>query len=158
MAYYFRIGNGSRLFNYRLKRRVWQLEEQVRNEVKSRSFLVSNELRNSTVKVLSGVRHGRIYRFGRRTYQASRPGEPPAVRTGTLRLSFRPRTILTESSTTGDEVIMHSQVATDVKYAVLERGIRFRSGRYIAPRPYGVRAIKATIPKAAKIYRRPYFR
>lgn len=41
-------------------------------------------------QVLVGPRTGRIYRFPRTnvTYQASAPGEPPAERTGYLRVSY----------------------------------------------------------------------
>jgi hypothetical protein len=62
----------------------------VQQEVSSRAYRASNELRNAALYVLRGQRSGRRYKipFTGKTYQASAPGEPPAVRTGVFRLSW----------------------------------------------------------------------
>lgn len=48
-------------------------------------------LQNQTKRTLTGQRSGRIYRVAgtKQRYQASAPGEPPAVRTGMLRNSIK---------------------------------------------------------------------
>jgi hypothetical protein len=52
-------------------------------------YAAANEVRNETIKTLSGNRTGRIYKVPgtQVTYTASAPGEPPAVQTGQLRNS-----------------------------------------------------------------------
>lgn len=51
------------------------------------AITVNNEVK----KVLAGARSGRVYKIAgtRRTYRASSPSEPPAVRLGHLRSSYK---------------------------------------------------------------------
>ena len=70
--------------------------EEVSQKVISKSARVVNVLRNNALQVLAGTRSGRQYkrpgtirRVAGNYYRASAPGEPPAVRTGTLRQKGR---------------------------------------------------------------------
>ncbi len=77
-------------------------------------------LSNQTKITLSGQRTGKRYKVPgtRATYQASMPGEPPAVRTGTLRNSIKYR-----MRDEGKDVI--ADVGSDIEYALyLEHGTR----------------------------------
>jgi len=94
-------------------------------------------LQTAIVEKLSGRRTGHIYPVpGTRTatYQASAPGEPPAVMLGNLR-NFINVSAVEES---GDELSV--AVGPDIQrvpYAArLEFGGRDSRGGYIAPRPY----------------------
>ena len=123
--------------------------ESVRQQVEARSYQAANELRNSSLLILKGQRHGRRYRVpGTKSYYtASAPGEPPAMRTGTYRSSFQP-TALKE----GDLYI--SRIETDVPYADwLENGT---PGGQMAPRPHHERILKDAEPKVVRIYSEPY--
>ena len=77
-----------------LKGKINDLFNQVSQGAKSRGYRAANVLRSASLEVLRGQRGGKIYRkpFTKKaTYQASAPGEPPAVRSGTLRRSWQPR-------------------------------------------------------------------
>jgi hypothetical protein len=62
----------------------------IQQEVASRTYRASNELRNAALFVLRGQRSGRRYRIPGSSvdYTASAPGEAPANRTGLFRLSW----------------------------------------------------------------------
>ena len=72
---------------------VNEIVEEITYQAKSRAFRAANELRNSALIVLRGKRSGRVYKrpFSKSKYTASAPGEPPAMRTGNLRMSWRPQ-------------------------------------------------------------------
>ncbi|MCL5981730.1 MAG: hypothetical protein M1571_04285 [Firmicutes bacterium] len=158
-----------------IKPEIEKLVEQVTYEAKSRAFRAANELRNSALNVLRGQRSGRVYKkpgtYGKRMtkqtkellkdyghnlrggqlYRASAPGEPPAVRSGNLRQSWRPRT---ESENTGSGLTVRSAITTDVKYAPwLNDGTR--DGR-IAPRPFEEPIIERAKPHIRRIFKEPY--
>jgi len=86
-----------------------------------------NVVRNTTLKTLSGARHGRIYTIPgtHRTYTASSPGEPPAQRLGELRQSVSTLVIGRGESLTG-------AVGTDKKYGPM---LEFGTIK-MAPRPW----------------------
>ena len=83
-----------------------RVSNEIRQEMERRSYLAANELRNAAMQVLRGQRSGRRYKVpgtyrrqrdktdgkmkNGRYYTASAPGEPPAVRTGVFRNSWRP--------------------------------------------------------------------
>jgi len=84
-------------------------------------------------KKLTGPRTGRIYRIGKRgrTYQASAPGEPPAVKTGKLRQS------IAHVGPTWDGDSVSAEVGSRLVYAArLEFGGTDSRGVRILPRPY----------------------
>lgn len=112
---------------------------------------MSNALRNAELSVLSGQRSGKVYRKpnSRSTYTASAPGEPPARRTGTLRLSFG---TYVEASPAGKKNEIISGIKSREVYAnILENG-----SKRMARRPYRERIIEKAKPEAERIYREPY--
>lgn len=73
-----------------LKRNTHKVISKIDSVATQRMYAAANEVRNETLKTLSGSRTGRTYRVpGTQTYYvASAPGEPPAVQTGQLRNSI----------------------------------------------------------------------
>ena len=61
-----------------------------------------DDMRNAELEVLKGQRSGRTYRkpHSKATYTASAPGEPPARRTGNLRMHWNGQ-VKSEGSTAG---------------------------------------------------------
>lgn len=141
----------------------------IKHEMERRSYLVSNELKNASMEVLRGQRHGRRYKVpgtyrrqrdktdgemkNGRYYTASAPGEPPAVRTGAFRLSWQPST----------QVVFGSYISR------IESDLPTDNGRYtlgeileegterMAPRPYQDRILEKAEPEIVRIYSEPYF-
>lgn len=125
--------------------------EQINWEVQSRAFRAANELRNSSLTVLRGQRSGRVYRrpFASGHYTASAPGEPPAVRSGDLRRSWRQNT---RSERGPQGLTVRPAIITNVPYAaMLDEGTR-----KMAPRPYKDAVIENAKPRIKAIYREPY--
>lgn len=144
--------------------------EDIKKQVKARSYTAANELRNSALVILRGARSGRRYKVpgtyrrqrdkvdGKmkkgRYYTASAPGEPPAMRTGTFRRSWQP----TAKALFGSYISrIESDVRTDNgKYLlgeILEDGT---PGGKMAPRPHHERILKHAEPKIVRIYSDPY--
>lgn len=130
--------------------------EDIDRQVLSRVVRVTNVLRNSALKVLSGTRSGRTYKRPGTTrkvksnyYRASAPGEPPAVRTGNLRQNWNPFTAI-ESSGSGSTVL--AGIESGEKYAgYLENGTS-----RMAPRPYVDRIKEDAKPEIERIFSEPY--
>ena len=74
----------------RLKIAVDEVVKNVGRQAVSRGTRAVNALRNAELEVLKGQRSGRVYKkpYSRATYTASAPGEPPARRSGALRLNW----------------------------------------------------------------------
>ena len=125
-------------------------------EVSQRTYRASNELRNASLYVLRGKRSGRTYKVPhtQKTYRASAPGEPPAVRTGAFRLSW------------GTHVHVENQGVYFKAVAAIESkeragghllGEMLENGHgHTAPRPYKQRIIDKALPKIKEIYKKPY--
>lgn len=158
--------------NIKIKPEIDKLVDQINHEAKSRAFRAANELRNAALNVLRGQRSGRVYKkpFSSSRYTASAPGEPPANRSGNLRLSWRQRTA---SETSVNGLTVKPAIVTDVKYApILEKGYdgevqketKLKNGRTktityhltIEPRPFEEPIIEAAKPKIKEIYSEPY--
>lgn len=135
-----------------LKGKINGLYNQVTQEAKSRGYRAANALRSVSLEVLRGERSGKIYRkpFTKKaTYQASAPGEPPAVRSGTLRRSWQPRA---QSEKEGGSVTVHPAIWTDVKYApILQEG-----SPKMEPRPFEEPIIEKAKPEIEAIFGQPY--
>jgi len=135
-----------------LKGKINSLFDQVSQEAKSRGYRAANALRNVSLEVLRGQRTGKIYRkpFTKKaTYQASAPGEPPAVRSGTLRRSWHPRA---QSEKENGAVTVHPAIWTDVKYApILQEG-----SPKISPRPFEEPIIEKAKPEIEAIFSKTY--
>ena len=115
----------------------------------------SNELRNAALEVLRGQRDGKRYNTpasGRvtynkrsktakityRKYSASSPGEPPAVRTGILRNSWRP-------VQSGNNPALESNV--------LYAGFLEGGTKKMEPRPFAGKIVEKAMPKIERVYR-----
>lgn len=147
-----------------LKATTSEIEQHIRQQVRQRAQnQVPIEVRNATIVVLAGKRTGRKY--GK--HKASAPGEAPAVKSNTLRLSHMPYQ-KTEEGSNGLSIV--SGAKTNVRYAeTLDQGydddVKARRGKNkkyvtyhltIKPRPYVERSKKKAMNKIKELYRRPY--
>lgn len=142
--------------NSQLSQICGQITNGIKHEMERRAYLASNELRTAELLVLRGQRGGRRYRVPgtKRTYTASAPGEPPAVRTGIFRLSWQPVTYVGFGS-------YISRIESDVTVGskrrynlgeLLEQG----TGK-MAARPYQDKILEKAEKPIVKIYSKPYF-
>ncbi|MCX4294323.1 MAG: hypothetical protein OSJ56_09745 [Prevotella sp.] len=126
--------------------------ESVNNQAVSRGTQAVNALRNAELEVLKGQRSGRVYRkpHSKASYTASAPGEPPARRTGNLRLHWNGKVI--KERTSGGGLNITAELESQEPYAgILEHG-----SRRMAPRPFLERIKQKAMPKIKRIYSRPY--
>ena len=118
-------------------------------EMKSRATRGSRALKNVELQVLRGQRGGRSYKksFKKSSYTASAPGEPPAVRSGKLRSSFRP-----VAGSSGGALSVKVAIETDTHYAgYLEHGTS-----KTAARPYVEKIKQKAEPEIKSIFGAPY--
>ena len=135
--------------------------KNIEQEVAGRAYRASNELRNASLHVLRGQRSGRVYRvpFTKKTYQASAPGEPPAVRTGKFRTSWNTNVRVEKAGGRYRAVSMiESNLRAKSKGGgshllgdILEHG----STRML-PRPYKKAVVSRAMPAVQALYKRPY--
>lgn len=142
------------------------IEDQIIAHMMRAGNLSSIELKNASMLVLRGQRHGRRYnvpgtgrvRYNKRDktarvthkqYTASAPGEPPAVRTGAFRLGWMPQTKIEDGGKTIISRIRNSQRVADGHLLgdILEKG----TGR-MAPRPYQEKVLAKALPKIRRHY------
>ena len=113
-----------------------------------------NELRNAELEVLSGQRGGKVYRkphTKRATYTASAPGEPPARRTGNLRLHWNGEVKGGAASAGGTSITV--ELESQEHYAgYLENGTS-----KMAPRPFVDKIKEKAAPEIKRIFSEPYF-
>ena len=136
-------------YSQTLEQTVEEAAENVEKQLQSRTYIAANALRNSALSVLRGKGGGRSYRVPgtSRTYTASAPGEPPAMRTGLFRSSWQPSAHFASGSYT-------SRIETDVGYAGwLENGT---PGGQMDPRPHHERILEHAKPEIIRIYSAPY--
>ena len=127
-----------------MQSRIQQTVKETQSKAKSCAVRASNALRNAELNVLRGQRSGRRYRKpGVSTYYtASAAGEPPAVRTGMLRMSWG---IKAEGDGKGNYT---AAIYTDTKYAkMLEEGTS-----RMKPRPYKEKIIEKAKPTVIQIF------
>ena len=137
--------------------------EEIEQKAMKRGYQAANVLTNEVKKVLSGQRSGRIYKVKKTggkskksgvVYTASAPGEPPAVRFGTLRTSFKRRTYAEQN---GKELIVHTITESDLQVNGYLLGDLLENGtKKIAPRPYKQKTIDAALPKITEIFSKNY--
>ena len=131
--------------------KVSEMTKDVNRQVVSRATRAVNELRNAELDVLKGQRSGRVYRrYPFKTkYTASAPGEPPARRTGSLRLHW---TGTAETRPKGSGMEVTAVLESGEKYApLLEHGTR-----KMAARPFHDRIVERAKPKILQIYEASY--
>ena len=135
----------------RLKIAVDDTVKKVNREAASRGMRAVNAIRNAELEVLSGKRSGRVYRkpHTKSHYTASAPGEPPARRTGNLRLNWNGSV---ESSSTGSGLRVTAVLESQERYSTyLENGTR-----RMAPRPFKQPISEKAMPEIERIYHEKY--
>ena len=137
----------------------WQCKELcniIKHQMEGRAYVAANELRNAELEVNRGQRGGRMYTVPgtKKKYQASAPGQPPAVRTGAFRLSWQASAHVMFGSYIS-RIESNLQVGTKRQYTLgelLEHGTS-----KMAPRPHQDRILAKAEPEIVKIYSRDYF-
>lgn len=135
----------------RLKIAVDDTVKKVNLEAASRGMRAVNAIRNAELEVLRGKRSGRVYRkpHTKSHYTASTPGEPPARRTGNLRLNWNGTV---ESSSTGSGLRVTAVLESQERYSTyLENGTR-----RMAPRPFKQPISEKAMPEIERIYHEKY--
>lgn len=135
----------------RLKIAVDDTIKKVNREAASRGMRTVNAIRNAELEVLRGKRSGRVYRkpHTKSHYTASAPGEPPARRTGNLRLNWNGTV---ESSSTGSGLRVTAVLESQERYSTyLENGTR-----RMAPRPFKQPISEKAMPEIERIYHEKY--
>lgn len=135
----------------RLKIVVDDTVKKVNREAASRGTRAVNAIRNAELEVLRGKRSGRVYRkpHTKSRYTASAPGEPPARRTGNLRLNWNGTV---ESSSTGSGLRVTAVLESQERYSTyLENGTR-----RMAPRPFKQPISEKAMPEIERIYHEKY--
>jgi hypothetical protein len=135
----------------RLKIAVDDTVKKVNREAASRGVRAVNAIRNAELEVLRGKRSGRVYRkpHTKSHYTASAPGEPPARRTGNLRLNWNGTV---ESSGTGSGLRVTAVLESQERYSTyLENGTR-----RMAPRPFKQPISEKAMPEIERIYHEKY--
>lgn len=135
----------------RLKIAVDDTVKKVNLEAASRGTRAVNAIRNAELEVLRGKRSGRVYRkpHTKSYYTASAPGEPPARRTGNLRLNWNGTV---ESSSTGSGLRVTAVLESQERYSTyLENGTR-----RMAPRPFKQPISEKAMPEIERVYHEKY--
>lgn len=135
----------------RLKIAVDDTVKKVNREAASRGMRAVNAIRNAELEVLRGKRSGRVYRkpHTKSHYTASAPGEPPARRTGNLRLNWNGTV---ESSSTGSGLRVTAVLESQERYSTyLENGTH-----RMAPRPFKQPISEKAMPEIERIYNEKY--
>ena len=131
------------------------VKEQVTNinrKVVSRGVRAVNAIRNAELEVLKGQRSGRGYRkpYTKATYTASAPGEPPARRTGNLRMHWNGQ-VKSENASSGGVAIVAELESQESYAGHLENGTS-----KMAARPFVEKIKEEATPEIQKIYSEPY--
>lgn len=131
------------------------IKEQVTNinrKVVSRGVRAVNAIRNVELEVLKGQRSGRVYRkpYSKATYTASAPGEPPARRTGNLRMHWNGQ--VKSENTSGGGVAIVAELESQESYA----GYLDEGTAKMAARPFSEKIKEKALPEIEKIYKEPY--
>ena len=135
-----------------IQEKIERKVESVNRQAVSRGTQAVNALRNAELEVLKGQRSGRVYRkpHSKASYTASAPGEPPARRTGNLRLHWNGKVI--KERTSGGGLNITAELESQEPYAgILEHG-----SRRMAPRPFVEKIKQKAMPEIKKIYGKPY--
>lgn len=134
-----------------VRAKVGEMKASVNRQVLSRGTRAVNQLRNAELEVLKGQRGGRVYRkpYSKSTYTASAPGEPPARRSGNLRLHWNGN-VKGGTSSGGANITLELESAEHYS-GYLENGTS-----KMAPRPFKDRITKKALPAIKAIFNEPY--
>ena len=131
---------------------VDRVVENVGRQAVSRGTRAVNAIRNAELDVLKGSRSGRVYKkpYSNATYTASAPGEPPARRSGALRLNWHGEVRGGSAGSGGVQIT--AVLESEQHYAgYLENGTS-----KMAPRPYKDKITEKATPKIVAICNEPY--
>ena len=124
--------------------------KNVQQEVSQRTYRAANELRNASLYILRGQGSGRMYG----AHQASAPGEPPAVDTGTFRGSWQTQ-VHVEKGGSHFKAVAQIESAERVGGYLLGELLENGTSK-MDPRPYKQKIIDRALPKVKQIYSAPY--
>ena len=133
-----------------------QVLQTVEQQAKSRTVRAANVIKKAANKVLSnaGGRSGKVYRkphTKRAVYTSSAPGQPPALRSGNLRRSWKP---LPYAEMVASSTHYTPGIHTDVIYApYLQNGTS-----KMAARPFEAPIQQEAWPDVQQIYAQPYLK
>lgn len=125
---------------------------EINRKVVSRGVRAVNAMRNAELNVLKGQRSGerrRKYPY-KSMYRPSAPGEPPAKRTGSLRLHWNGQ-VKSENSANGGVAVVAELESQEPYAGYLESGTR-----NMEPRPFIEKIKEEAAPEIRKIYGEPY--
>ena len=159
----------SKVVNPLLEEVVREVSDEIKQEMRHRTYSAANELKNAATIVLRGQRSGRRYKvpgtYARqrdpvtgkmkngRYYTASAPGEPPAMRTGTFRGSWQPNARIEDGKYTS---MIESDARTEGKQKRLLGDVLEEGTSRMAPRPYQERILEKAEGPIKRIYNKPY--
>lgn len=125
---------------------------EINRKVISRGVRAVNAMRNAELEVLKGQRSGRVYRkpHSKATYTASAPGEPPARRTGNLRMHWNGQ-VKSEGASNGGVAIIAELESQEPYAGYLENGTS-----KMAARPFSDKIKEEAMPEIQRIYSEPY--
>ena len=131
------------------------VEDQITNinrKVVARGVRAVNAIRNAELEVLKGQRSGRVYRkpFSKATYTASAQGEPPARRTGNLRMHWNGQ-VKSENASSGGVAIVAELESQEPYAGYLENGTS-----KMAARPFVDKIKEEAMPEIQRVYSEPY--
>ena len=132
--------------------KVSEMTKDISRQVVSRATRAVNELRNAELDVPKGQRSGRRYRKYpyKSKYRASAPGEPPARRTGALRLHWNGK-VETRPAGNGVTAVTAILESGETYAPFLEHGTS-----RMAPRPFHDRIVEKAKPNILRIYEASY--
>lgn len=125
----------------------------INRQVVSRGVRVVNAMRNAELEVLKGQRSGKVYRKPHTksaTYTASAPGEPPARRTGNLRMHWNGQ-VKSDNVSNGGVTVIAELESKEPYSGNLENGTS-----KMAARPFKDKIIEKATSEIKRIYNEPY--
>lgn len=140
-----------------LRYEVNEITASVEQQIKNRTVAASAEIRNTLIsEVFRGTRSGKRYRIPstKKYYDASAPGEPPAVRIGIFRNSFYKRPKVNRKS---DGLIFSAGVESGLKVGAYLLGELLQNGtKKMEARSYREIMVEKALPKVKEIFDRHY--
>lgn len=166
-------GNGKNTPGAMIQMKVKDVVIDINRQTISRGVRAVNALRNAQLQVLKGQRSGRVYKkpytygapskasrklkaeYGHKLkrgqlYRASAPDEPPARRTGNLRMHWNGQ--VRRECTSGTGISIVAELESQERYAgLLEHGTSKMKAR-----PFVEKIKEKAQPEIQKIYHEPY--
>lgn len=137
----------------------------INRKVVSRGVHAVNAIRSAELRVLKGQRSGKRYRkpytgsmsaeerkkkkYRPPMYTASAPGEPPARRTGNLRMHWDGQVKDKKAASGGAAIVAELESQEEYAYYL-------ENGKGMAPRPFVERIKEEAMPEIVGIYNGPY--